>query len=308
MLKIFYEVQSIFEKINFKLLKKFTYRVILELVRFIVPLYYKYFPANENGIIDCIEKQSNPKIIVTLTSFPPRMNTLWMVLESLLRQSKKPDRIILWLARSQFPYFDDIDTRIQKMESRGLEIRFCEDLRSHKKYYYAMQEFNNDIIITVDDDIFYPENMIAELYAKHIEYPESITCYRAHKITFMNGQVSKYVDWDHGARGYTDKDYLLMATGCGGVLYPPNCLYHEVFNIQAIQELCLNADDIWLKCMGILKGTKTVKVHGIYSEMFSTRGSSDSGLAKNNVTGGHNDEQLKKVLERYLIDFNRLNV
>ena len=42
-----------------------------------------------------------------------------------------------------------------------------EDLRSHKKYYYTIKEYPDDIMITVDDDIFYRSDMIAKLMAYH---------------------------------------------------------------------------------------------------------------------------------------------
>ena len=42
-------------------------------------------------------------------------------------------------------------------QKRGLTIRFCEDLKAHKKYYYAFKEYPDDIVITVDDDVIYPQ-------------------------------------------------------------------------------------------------------------------------------------------------------
>lgn len=304
MVNIFYTIQTWFEKTNIALLKKITYKILLVLIRIIIPIYYKLMPSKEYGINS---SNNSPKIIVSVTSFPPRMKRIWMVLESLLRQTKKPDKIILWLPSSQFPSIEDVDRKVREMEKRGLEIRFCKELKSHNKYYYAMQEFSNDIIITVDDDIFYPENMIENLLKKHYEYPNCIVCYRAHKITFKDGKVNKYTEWDFRSRNISGPSYLLVPTGCGGVLYPPRCLNKEVFNLQAIQELCPTADDIWLKCMALLNGAKAVKVYPIYSEVFTVSGSSETGLAKYNVIEGRNDDQLNKIMERYLIDFSRFS-
>jgi hypothetical protein len=301
MVKQFYSIQTWLEKQNFFILNKITYRLLLFIIRIAVPFYYKFRPSKKSGI--CVNNNRR-KIIVTLTSFPPRMNNLWMVLESLLRQTHQPDKIILWLATSQFPSITDVNQKVREMQSRGLEIRFCEDYKSHKKYYHTMKEYNNDLIITVDDDIFYPENMIETLLKGHKNYPDCIVCYRAHKITLTNGKVNNYVEWDYASRNILGPDPLLIATNGGGALYPPNSLDKEVFNIDAIQKLCPNADDIWLKCMGLLAGTNTVKVHEVYSEMFTTFGSAENGLAKNNVVKGYNDIQFENVVSNYPIEFN----
>ena len=41
---------------------------------------------------------NKPNLIVSLTSYPKRINTIWITIESLIRQVQKPDMIILWLA------------------------------------------------------------------------------------------------------------------------------------------------------------------------------------------------------------------
>ena len=43
------------------------------------------------------------KIIVSLTSYPLRIQCAIIVIKSLLKQTIKPDKIILWLAKSDFP-------------------------------------------------------------------------------------------------------------------------------------------------------------------------------------------------------------
>jgi hypothetical protein len=43
--------------------------------------------------------------------------------------------------------------------------------------------------------------------------------------------------------------------GVSSVLYPPHSLHEELFNKEAIIEQCLTADDVWLSCMALLKGT-----------------------------------------------------
>lgn len=49
------------------------------------------------------------------------------------------------------------------------------------------------------------------------------------------------------------KNFLIL--GVGGVLYPPNSVHHDIFNIENIKNLSLTADDIWLTAMLLKKGT-----------------------------------------------------
>ena len=49
------------------------------------------------------ENKRDTKIIVSLTSFPERMDDVHYTLYSLLNQEFKPDEIILWLSQEEFP-------------------------------------------------------------------------------------------------------------------------------------------------------------------------------------------------------------
>lgn len=55
-------------------------------------------------------------------------------------------------------------------------------LKSHKKYYYAMQEYPEDIIVLVDDDMFYPYNTVEKLMKMHEKYPSDICTMTAQVI------------------------------------------------------------------------------------------------------------------------------
>lgn len=47
------------------------------------------------------------KIIVSLTSYPARISTVHLTIDTLLSQTRKADKIILWLAPEQFPNKED---------------------------------------------------------------------------------------------------------------------------------------------------------------------------------------------------------
>ena len=61
-------------------------------------------------------------IIVSLTSFPERINTVWLTIVTLLSQTLKPKKVLLWLAKSQFEGIE-LPDNLKRLEKYGLEIK-----------------------------------------------------------------------------------------------------------------------------------------------------------------------------------------
>lgn len=244
------------------------------------------------------------EVILSLTTYPKRLKTLPLVLDSIYCQTILPSHVILWLADNQFSDKEYVKKTLEKYVNKGLSIRYCDDLRSHKKYYYALKENPDSIIITVDDDIFYPEDMIESLLKKYVEYPDCIITCRAHDMKFENGAPKPYMAWNMLAKGCTSPSLTLCATGGAGCLYPPGCLSEHVFDKEVFMSICLYADDLWLKCMSYIKGTQTVLSEKDNPEIITVKNKKDDGgLAAINVVGQKNDEQLLSVTNYYHIEW-----
>lgn len=213
-----------------------------------------YFHLTKNNPAYSIQKRRNgdgKKIIVSLTSFPPRLPKLHLVIECLLRQTIKPDAIILYLTSGQVKEIGSLPSKLKELQKRGLQIKLCPDrIRSHTKYFYAMKENPNDIVITVDDDLFYRTDLIESHLKAHKLYPDAII---ANWVKEILPTTTKYAEWPDGTTPKLSKRFLLL--GVSSVLYPPHSMHEEVFNKEAIIEQCLTADDVWLSCMALLKGT-----------------------------------------------------
>lgn len=265
-------------------------------------LYYSVTSKNNKSGINYSENRDK-KVIVSLTTYPDRIDTLWLVIESLLRQTFKPDRIILWLAKEQFNGIESLPKRLLDLTKRGLTIRFCDDLGPHKKYYYTLKEFSQDIIVTVDDDCFYPENMLEVLMNTHKKYPACICCNRGHLIKRNDdGTVAPFKQWVN-YMGFTEPTHLMCQIGVSGVLYPPNSLSLEVFDEESIRNRCFFTDDLWLKVMAIRNNTRVVKTPDFNSEFIIIRNTQDKALFKINVGENRNDRELKAILEKYSVEF-----
>ena len=248
------------------------------------------------------EIQRDKKIIVSLTSFPPRFPNIGLCLKSLLCQDTKPDRIIVYFSNDTNE--SDLTEEMREYQKYGIEYRFNKqyNLKPHDKYIHAMKEFPDDIVVTADDDIVYPHDWLTSLISTYERYPNCICARRVHLMTFdENGDLRKYNHFIDQCRKITTPSRQLLATGCGGALYPPHLLIEETFNIDNIIKLSLDADDIWLKCMEILSDVKVVWVKNWEVEPATTVRESPSALSSSNVGESKNDIILRNVMKEYNI-------
>lgn len=292
---------SFLDKIKYYSVYRFFVRLLSNLV---IPYYFKI--SRNNSTYKLGESfKANKRIIVSLTSFPLRIDKVWIVIESILRQECKPDKIILWLSKEQFPTLDSLPKNLRLLRKRGLEVKLREkDLRSHKKYYYAFKEFPEDTIITIDDDIIYSPKLLKNLLLLSDKNPESICCNHGSEILIEGKNISSYKDWKH-IKGEVTNSNRLLPIGVGGVLYPPNSVNYRVFNIDVFLEHCFLADDIWLNIMARLNNTNVSKT-SYESHYLPIMYKYNSTLNSLNVEENLNDKQLMETrnycIEKWGID------
>lgn len=216
----------------------------------LLPIYFSLTKRNKNYALNTTS-QEGKQVIISLTSFPKRIPTLHLVIECLLRQTIKPDKIVLYLTQSQVPDIKGLPKSLLDLQKRGLDIRLCPDeIRSHTKYFYAMQQFPENIVITVDDDLFYRTDLIESLLKNHEAHPNAIIANWTKEI--IPGK-KKYTEWGDNHVPHENNSQLLL--GVGGVLYPPHSLDEDIFDVEKIKNLSLTADDVWLTAMARKKGT-----------------------------------------------------
>lgn len=258
---------------------------------------FDYKPATEYGITT---EKRNPQVVVSLTSFPARINTVHLGINTLLRQTIKPDRIILWLSDSQFPNKEDnLPQELLKLKEYGLEIKWCEDIRSYKKLIPALREFPQDIIITADDDIYYEEDWLESLYDAHKKYPESLIVQRVRRLKKENGCIKvlpnkKFMDMD-----LSKPEYLNQPLGGSGCLYPPHSLYSDIFDEKKALRLLPTNDDIYFWAMAVLNKTKIGVAKGFKGDLYQM--TLDSSLSCENVALEKDDNKnpFKIICDEY---------
>lgn len=256
--------------------------------------------CKEKGISD--KKYCNHDIIVSLTTYGKRIHDVCLTIESIMEQTLKANRIILWLDYS----FENqkLPQSLELLKERGLEIKFCEDLRSYKKLIPSLIECPNDAIITIDDDIIYNFDLIENLVINYLADNRYIYCTRYHRMKLNEkDQLLPYNQW-HLICESEDINILNIPTGCGGVLYPPKSLDTEVLNKDVFMDICKYADDVWFKAMALKKGTLCKKVYNRKyndgSYFISNEVVQDAALWRINVEGESlNDKQIKAVFSKY---------
>lgn len=234
-----------------------------------------------------------PKIIISLTSYPARINTIDQTIKSLINQSKKADKIILWLAPEQFPNKEkDLPRQLLDLTKKGLTIDWYHDIKSYKKLIPTLKKYPNDIIVTADDDNIYPHCWLKKLYKSYLKYPKDIQCHRITKFYYNNG----FKIISGGRDYYKGSSFLNKLVGLGGVLYPPQCFYKDILNEELIFKLAPTNDDQWFWLQAVMNGTKIRVVKKPEIQAHYIEGTQETGLHQINDLG----EKL------FWKDFNRL--
>lgn len=262
-----------------------------------------------NQINGCINPACTKKVIISLTSFPERTEELYYTLKSLLNQDCEVNKIIVWLASEQYPG-RKISNKLRSLKKYGVEFLFCDDLKSHKKYYYAIQKFFDYILITVDDDVIYPENTVIKLLKCHERFPKSVVCNQARFIQIEGNKFKKYSKWPVKIpKECLTPCFRILPIGEGGILYPVNALYKDVNNKELIENYCLSADDLWLKYMEVMNNTKAVvseRFQRGLNQVVLVNKKEKYTLHSENVLGGKNDDVLNKLNKIYPGVFNMI--
>lgn len=109
------------------------------------------------------------QIIVTLTTWAPRMKNIPAVLDSIFAQTLPPDKVVLNLSEGEFVP-EEIEAYIK---SHNVEVHFVPDTKVYKKLIPTLLRYPDAWVFPIDDDWIYPSGMIEEFWAKHKEFPNN---------------------------------------------------------------------------------------------------------------------------------------
>lgn len=272
-------------------------------IKFNIPhkVNLKHTQVNENGLNT---EERSPRLIVSLTTFPARINSVHKTISTLLTQSLKPDKVVLWLAKSQFPNLEkDLPLELLELQKYGLEIGWCdEDIKSYKKLLPALIKYPEDIIVTTDDDIYYDKDLLKSLYTKYLANPKNIYAKRTVRLKLDNDKVGCISSRKYLYKTLEEPTFFNQLVGCGGCLYPPNSLYKDILNLDMIKKTVPTHDDVYFWSMAVLNNTKIQLVDGYDVSIYLVEGSQNVGLKFINKTGSSGislEDAYEKMIEEY---------
>jgi tRNA threonylcarbamoyl adenosine modification protein (Sua5/YciO/YrdC/YwlC family) len=245
-----------------------------------------------------VEGKKKLPVIVSLTSIPERLNVVDITIKSLFAQkSVIPEKVILSLHKS---LKDKLPNNLKKLQGPHFEIHYSELTCSHRKLIHSLERFPNNIIITCDDDVIYRNEFLNKIYQEHLRFPEDIIANSVAEVKFdNNGNYKPYNTWSKVDK---KEGFFVVPIGVNGVLYPPNSLYKEVFNIDLFLELTPKADDLWFKGMALLQGTKSRLSSDKTKKAIPIIGTQKVALKKENMSQSKNDSQWLALSNYFQLD------
>ena len=240
-------------------------------------------------------------IIVSVTSHPARIREVVLAIRTVYRQTRQPDKVILWLGEEKFPNrYEDLPEELLRLVSeKGLEIRWCEDIGPHTKYFYAFQEYPDALVITIDDDILYPPDRIENLYQCYLRFPKAVSAGRADFVPVSEfEEMPPVTTWPEEVDAWVLQPSMqLYAMGVNCVLYPTVLFSRvsELLDKETIRRVCPYADDLWLKAIQAVASIPVVVAEPDQPLPISTVESQDTALWHYNCVDGGNNVQWKQI-------------
>lgn len=255
------------------------------------------------GYVNKLDKtDKSPRLIVSLTSYGRRVEKIvYYTIVSMLKQELAPNKIVLWLDQNTWND-ENLPKKIISLKKYGVEIKFCKDVRSYTKLVPALLSYSEDIIVTVDDDVYYSPKLLKRLYDGYLEFPNKIQCFFYSNPRYdETGKIAPYNSWNK----VTGSNWV-FPLGVGGVLYPPHALYSDVIKESLFMKLCPAADDLWFWFMALKQGTKhnVVSMKGIRYYAFDNLYQyfhKGSALTHSNSRENGNDVQLVSLFNHYQV-------
>lgn len=251
-------------------------------------------------------------VIVSLTSIQSRLDRVSVTIGSLLNQSLKADRVVLWL--SEDPHLSDdgireIPDSLNQLTQKGLEIKWTKNIGPYRKLIPTAKLMNhkNCLIATADDNVEYPKDWLKGLVEEYHKHEGCVICYqgrimdKSHVGRKKRIRLKPFSKW---TRTYEAEDSRLLEPnlnifpdGKSGVLYPSDCLHEEIFNKSIYLKMAPENEDIWFKTITMITNTRVKCIQNNYSlpETEDLVESRYFGLVQTDP----NDQVISQLFERY---------
>ena len=183
------------------------------------------------------------RVIASLSTVPDRINNLRPTIQSLLKQTRPPDEIVLAIpefsVREHRPYV------VPKYISRLPRVRVlhcAEDWGPATKFIGAIQDElaagrQDSLITVVDDDRLYPRDAIETYLYYNEQLPDAALCFRG-------AAMPSTLDWDDArmirASELREPRPVAVITGCGSYLIQPRFFNESLWTYSVAPEVAFD--------------------------------------------------------------------
>src|SRR5437667_5936332 len=194
-------------------------------------------------------KFDDRRVIASLSTVPDRINNLRPTIQSLLKQTRPPDEIVLAIPefsiREQRPYV--VPKYISRLP-RVRVLRCREDWGPATKFIGAIQDElaagrENTLIMVVDDDRIYPRDALETYLYYSEQLPNAALCFRG-------AAMPSTLDWDDANMIYPkdlrEPPSVAAITACGSYLLRPRFFDESLWDYSAAPQVAFHIEDIWI--------------------------------------------------------------
>jgi Glycosyl transferase family 2 len=199
------------------------------------------------------------RVIAALSTVPDRINNLRSTLQSLLKQTRPPDEIVLAIPefsiREKRPYV------VPEYLLRLPRVRILHCVRDWgpaTKFIPLVQEElsagrGTSLIMVVDDDRIYPRDALETYVHYSRQLPEAALCFRG-------AAMPRNLDW-HDAKMIRGSELrepqtVAVITGCGSYLIQPGFFNESLWDYSNAPNGAFYMDDIWISGCLSRRGVK----------------------------------------------------
>lgn len=195
-------------------------------------------------------------LIVNLTTTRQRFYLLRYTLLSLIEQTLRAEKIIIWVSEEPylrdkgmagFDYTSQLQEWIPKYNKMGVEIRLTKNTGPYRKLIPCLRNAkDDDILVTADDDIIYRQDWLSSLIQEFYACGgDKVVASRVRKIRRNAlGVIQSYVCWRVVTeRSLLSEDYIITF-GAGAVLKKSFFRPQDIENDDFVL-ISPTADDLW---------------------------------------------------------------
>lgn len=237
------------------------------------------------------------KIILSCTTTYERRELFYYGLQSLLRQTVKPDLFVVNISKKTFLEEVGKTELPDWLLSDDIFINDTEDIGPYTKLLPTLRYAEaDDLIITVDDDILYGRTLIEDLINLYEREPDTIVCSRARKMEKnMFNTWKNYSQWS--AVKENVKGLHLLPLGMGGVLYQKKLLDLDFLKDKMFLKIAPTTDDLWYKMASLRKEVPVTVSPKIYTTNKKIKHT--EGLQNINLSWKHDESIALKGLKYF---------